>query len=309
MNETVFSLIGNTRLVKLNKIPGPENRERNNIILGKMEGDNPSGSVKDRAALGMILGAESRGEIRPGDTLIEATSGNTGISLAMMAAVKGYNLKLVMPESMGAERKHAMEAYGAEVILVPSTSTSAARDHADELVRQGHGVMLDQFSNDDNWKMHYNTTGPEIWSDTKGKVTHFVSAMGTKGTITGVSRFLKERDTNIKMIGVQPDEESERIYGIARWQPGYEPSIGQHAMIDQIFDANWEDAKVYARRLAQREGIFCGFSAAAACWAALEVAKTVENAVIVFVVCDRGDRYLSTGIYGRKLGATRPKQH
>ena len=298
MKKSIDKLVGNTDLVQIRRVAGKENFQRNNEIWGKMEGDNPSGSVKDRAALGMIMGAERRGDIKPGDTLIEPTSGNTGIALAMMAAARGYKIKLVMAKQLSIERKQTMEAYGAEVILVDGSSTTDAIDLARKMVTNGEGFMLDQFSNDDNWKMHYYTTGPEIWKDTNGRVTHFVSAMGTMGTITGVSRFLKEKNPDIQIIGVQPDDASERIHGITRWPPGYEPAIGRNALIDRVIDVGWEDARSMAIRMAKFDGIFCGFSAAAACVGALRTAENLENAVIVFIVCDRGDRYLSMDIFG-----------
>ena len=290
---TIESSIGNTALVKLQRISAG----KNNLILGKLEGDNPAGSVKDRAALSMIARAEDRGTIKPGDTLIEATSGNTGIALAMVAAMRGYRMVLIMPDNLSVERRQAMTAYGAELILVTQKQgMEGARDLADEMQAKGEGVVLDQFSNDDNWAAHYDTTGPEIWQDTDGEVTHFVSAMGTTGTITGVSRYLKEQNEAVVIIGAQPEEGSQ-IPGIRKWPIEYLPKIYQHAIVDQTELVSQTDAEDMARRLAAEEGIFCGISAAGACCVALRIAEQVENATIVFIVCDRGDRYLSTGVF------------
>jgi cysteine synthase B len=266
-------------------------------VLGKLEGNNPAGSVKDRAALSMIARAEARGDIRPGDTLIEPTSGNTGIALAMVAAIRGYRMILIMPDNLSLERRQAMKAYGAELILVSrEQGMEGARDLAAQMQVEGRGKVLDQFSNDDNWAAHYEGTGPEIWRDTDGAVTHFVSAMGTTGTITGVSRYLKERNPAISIVGVQPAEGSS-IAGIRKWPEEYLPSIYRHAQVDRIEVVTQADAEEMARRLAAEEGIFCGISAAGACCVALRVAQTVSNACIVFIVCDRGDRYLSTGVF------------
>lgn len=294
---TIEATIGGTPLVRLQRLPGDQNAQRNNLILGKMEGNNPAGSVKDRAALSMIACAEARGDIKPGDTLIEATSGNTGIALAMVAAMRGYRMVLIMPDNLSIERRQSMKAYGAELILVTQEQgMEGARDLADEMQANGEGLVLDQFSNDDNWKAHYETTGPEIWTDTDGQVTHFVSAMGTTGTITGVSRYLKEKNDAVRIIGAQPEEGSS-IPGIRKWPVEYLPRIYQHAMVDQTELVSQGDAEDMARRLAAEEGIFCGISAAGACCVALRIAEQVENARIVFVVCDRGDRYLSTGVF------------
>ena len=294
---TLEDTIGKTPLVRLVRIPGPENAQRQNIILAKLEGNNPAGSVKDRAAIYMIQKAEERGHIQPGDTLIEATSGNTGIALAMAAAIRGYKMVLIMPEDLSLERAQTMKAFGADLILTPkSGGMEYARDLAEQMQREGRGCILDQFSNPDNPRVHFETTGPEIWADTQGQITHFVSAMGTTGTITGTSRYLKARQPHIKIIGAQP-EEGSRIPGIRKWPPAYLPKIYDPSGIDEIRSINQGQAEQMARRMAREEGIFCGVSAAGACWVALQVAQTVENATIVFVVCDRGDRYLSTGIF------------
>ena len=294
---TIEQSIGRTPLVRLQRLPGEANQRRGNVVLGKLEGDNPAGSVKDRPAIAMIARAEARGEIRPGDTLIEATSGNTGIALAMAAAIRGYRMVLIMPENLSVERRQVMKAFGAEVILVTrEQGMEYARDLADRMQAEGRGRVLDQFSNDDNWAAHYETTGPEIWEDTRGQVTHFVSAMGTTGTITGVSRYLKEKSDGIRIVGAQPDEGSS-IPGIRKWPQEYLPRIYRHAIVDRIEYVSQSDAETMARRLAAEEGIFCGVSAAGACCIALRIAEQVENATIVFVVCDRGDRYLSTGIF------------
>ena len=302
MNEpirypTIEDTIGRTPLVRLQRLPGAANERRGNVILGKLEGNNPAGSVKDRPAIAMIARAEARGEIRPGDTLIEATSGNTGIALAMAAAIRGYRMVLVMPENQSIERRQAMKAYGAELVLVSKEEgMEGARDLADRMQAEGKGRVLDQFSNDDNWNAHYETTGPEIWNDTHGRVTHFVSAMGTTGTITGVSRYLKEKNPAVTIVGAQPSEGSS-IPGIRKWPAEYLPKIYRHALVDRLEYVSQADAEAMARRLAAEEGIFCGISAAGACCIALRVAEEVENATIVFVVCDRGDRYLSTGVF------------
>jgi cysteine synthase B len=295
--KTVDSTIGNTPLVQLARLPGDTIRARNNVILGKLEGSNPAGSVKDRAALSMILGAERRGRIQPGDVLIEATSGNTGIALAMVAALRGYRMVLVMPEDVSVERRRSMTAYGAELVLTPARGgMESARDVAGEMEREGRGTILDQFSNPDNPLAHYEGTGPEIWSETHGRVTHFVSAMGTTGTIMGVSRFLKEQNPAVQTIGVQP-EEGARIPGIRKWPDDYLPKFFEPQRIDRTETIGQAAAEMTARRLAAIEGIFCGISAAGACAVALRIAQEVENATIVFIVCDRGDRYLSTGAF------------
>ena len=294
---TIEQTIGRTPLVKLQRIPGDACERRGNVVLGKLEGNNPAGSGKDRPALAMIARAEARGEIRPGDTLIEATSGNTGIGLAMAAALRGYRMILIMPDNMTLERRQSMKAYGAELVLVSrEQGMEGARDLADQMQREGRGRVLDHFSHDDNWIAHYETTGPEIWDDTRGQVTHFVSAMGTTGTITGVSRYLKERNPAVCIVGAQPTEGSS-IPGIRKWPEAYMPKIFRHARVDRIESVAQADAEQMARRLAAEEGIFCGISAAGACWIALRLAEEVENSTIVFVVCDRGDRYLSTGVF------------
>ena len=294
---TIEQTIGRTPLARLQRIGADINGRRNNVILGKLEGNNPAGSVKDRPALAMIARAEARGEIRPGDTLIEATSGNTGIALAMAAAIKGYRMILVMPENQSVERRQAMKAYGAELVLVTrEQGMEYARDLADRMQAEGQGKVLDQFANDDNWAAHYESTGPEIWQDTAGQVTHFVSAMGTTGTITGVSRYLKEQSPSVCIVGAQPSEGSS-IPGIRKWPQEYLPRIYQHAIVDRVEYVSQADAEDMARRLAAEEGIFCGISAAGACCIALRLSREVENATIVFVVCDRGDRYLSTGVF------------
>ena len=294
---TVDQTIGRTPLVRLQRIDAEDNARRGNVILGKLEGNNPAGSVKDRPALAMIARAEARGDIRPGDTLIEATSGNTGIALAMAAAIRGYRMVLIMPDNLSLERRQAMKAYGAELILVTrAEGMEGARDQADRMQAEGKGRVLDQFANDDNWAAHYESTGPEIWQDTAGQVTHFVSAMGTTGTITGVSRYLKERNPQVAIVGAQPTDGSS-IPGIRKWPQAYLPKIYSHAIVDRIEEVTQADAEEMARRLAAEEGIFGGISAAGACCIALRIAREVENATIVFVVCDRGDRYLSTGVF------------
>ena len=294
---TIEQFIGNTPLVALQRINAQENAARGNVILGKLEGNNPAGSVKDRAALSMILQAEARGEIRPGDTLIEATSGNTGIALAMVAAIRGYRMLLIMPEDLSIERAQSMRAYGAELILTPrSGGMEYARDLALQMQADGKGRVLDQFGNHDNPLMHYQTTGPEIWRDTAGRVTHFVSAMGTTGTITGVGRYLKEQNPEVRIIGAQPAEGS-RIPGIRKWPEEYMPGIYDASLVDEQISVTQADAEDMCRQLAREEGIFAGISAAGALWVAQQVAATVRDATIVFVVCDRGDRYLSTGVF------------
>ena len=294
---TIEDASGKTPLVALQRIAAVGNAERGNVILGKLEGNNPAGSVKDRPALAMIRGAEERGEIKPGDTLIEATSGNTGIALAMAAAIKGYRMVLVMPEDLSVERAQTMKAFGAELILTPkSAGMEYCRDLAEKMQQDGKGKVLDQFANPDNPRVHYETTGPEIWSDTSGSVTHFVSAMGTTGTITGVSRYLKEKNPAIRIIGAQPSEGS-RIPGIRKWPQAYLPKIYDPSFVDELVLVSQLDAEDMCRRMAREEGIFAGISAAGACWVAQEIAKTVNDAVIVFIVCDRGDRYLSTGVF------------
>ena len=295
--KTLEDTIGNTPLVQLMHLPGADARARNNIILGKMEGDNPAGSVKDRAALSMLKRAEERGTIKPGDTLLEATSGNTGIALAMVAALRGYKMLLLMPENLSIERRQSMAAYGAQILLTPKTGgMEYARDLAEQMQKEGKGVILDQFANPDNSRAHYEGTGPEIWRDTDGRVTHFISAMGTTGTIMGVSRYLKEQNPAIRIIGAQPDEGSQ-IPGIRKWPEAYLPKIFDKTRVDQVESVSQGAAESMARRMAAEEGIFCGISAAGACEIALRVSQTVENATIVFIVCDRGDRYLSTGVF------------
>jgi cysteine synthase B len=299
-HPSIDQTIGNTPLVRLQRIPGADNERRGNVILGKLEGNNPGGSVKDRPALSMIRRAEERGEIRPGDRLIEATSGNTGIALAMIAAMKGYRMTLVMPDNLSAERRVSMTAYGAELILTPASKGGMeyARDLAMEMQARGEGKVLDQFANSDNPRVHFETTGPEIWRDTNGAVTHFVSAMGTTGTIMGVSRYLKERDPKVEIVGAQPAEGSQ-IPGIRKWPEAYLPKIYDAQRVDRIEYVTQADAEAMARRMAREEGIFCGVSAAGALTIALRVAAESRNATIVFIVCDRGDRYLSTGVFNR----------
>jgi S-sulfo-L-cysteine synthase (O-acetyl-L-serine-dependent) len=295
--KTLEDAIGRTPLVKLQRLPGADNERRGNVILGKLEGNNPAGSVKDRPAISMIRRAEERGQIKPGDTLIEATSGNTGIALAMAAAIRGYRMLLIMPEDLSIERAQTMKAFGAELILTPKAGgMEYARDLAEQMQREGKGVVLDQFANADNPRIHYETTGPELWEDTEGRITHFVSAMGTTGTITGVSRYLKEKNPAVRIIGAQPSEGS-RIPGIRKWPQEYLPKIYDPSAVDEMVYVSQADAEDMARRLAREEGLFAGISAAGACWVALQVAQQVENATIVFVVCDRGDRYLSTGVF------------
>ena len=295
--QTIEDAIGKTPLVALQRIQSNENQSRNTVVLGKLEGNNPAGSVKDRPALSMIQRAQERGDIQPGDTLIEATSGNTGIALAMAAAIKGYHMVLIMPEDLSIERAQTMKAFGAELILTPkSGGMEYARDLAEQMQREGKGRVLDQFGNPDNPRVHYETTGPEIWEQTAGRITHFVSAMGTTGTITGVSRFLKEKNPAIRIIGAQPAEGS-RIPGIRKWPQEYLPKIYDPSNVDELVYVSQAAAEDMCRRLAREEGIFGGISAAGACWVAQEIAKRERDAVIVFIVCDRGDRYLSTGVF------------
>jgi len=284
--------VGNTPLVKLNTLA----KDSQATLLAKLEGNNPAGSVKDRPAFNMIYQAEQRGQIKPGDTLIEATSGNTGIALAMVAAMRGYQMTLLMPANSTQERKDAMTAYGATLIEV-ADGMEAARDMALQMQADGQGIVLDQFNNTDNKHAHYLTTGPELWQQTEGKITHFVSSMGTTGTIMGVSQYLKEQNPAIQIIGLQPDEQSS-IAGIRRWPAEYLPGIFDASLVDTIMDVNQTNAERYMRKLAREEGIFCGVSSGGAAWAAHQIAKNTPNAVIVFIVCDRGDRYLSTGLFG-----------
>jgi S-sulfo-L-cysteine synthase (O-acetyl-L-serine-dependent) len=293
MYKTIEDTVGNTPLVALQRLPG----STTNVLLAKLEGDNPAGSVKDRPALSMVVEAEKRGDIKPGDTLIEATSGNTGIALAMAAAMRGYRMVLVMPEHLSAERRQTMRAFGAEIILTPKAGgMETARDIAEKMRAEGQGIILDQFANPDNPLSHYRGTGPEIWRDTQGKITHFVSSMGTTGTIMGVSKFLKEKNPKISIIGCQPDEGSQ-IPGIRKWPPAYLPKIYDASRVDRIEYVSQADAEDMARRLAREEGIFVGISSGGACAVALRVSETVRDATIVFIACDRGDRYLTTGVF------------
>jgi cysteine synthase B len=294
MYPTLESTIGNTPLVRLQRMAG----DTTNVVLAKLEGNNPAGSVKDRPAYSMISEAEKRGDIKPGDTLIEATSGNTGIALAMVAAMKGYRMILIMPDNLSLERRQSMTAFGAELILVTKAQgMEGARDLAETMRREGRGVILDQFANPDNPLAHYRTTGPELWRDTQGAITHFVSAMGTTGTIMGVSRFLKEKNPAIAIVGAQPAEGAS-IPGIRKWPEAYLPRIFDPSRVDRIEPVTQPEAEQTMRRLAREEGIFGGVSSGGACAVALRIAREVRNATIVFVVCDRGDRYLSTGVYG-----------
>jgi len=294
---TLEACVGNTPLVRLQRLPGDENARRNNLVLAKLEGNNPAGSVKDRPALSMIRRAEERGEIKPGDTLIEATSGNTGIALAMVAAMRGYRMILVMPENQSVERRQSMKAYGAELVLTPKAAgMEGARDEAERLVRTGRGTRLDQFSNPDNPRAHYEGTGPEIRRDTAGRITHFVSSMGTTGTIMGCSRYLKEMNPAIQIVGCQPAEGAQ-IPGIRKWPPEYLPKICDFSRVDRLESVGQQEAEQMTRRLATEEGIFCGISSGGSLAVALRIAATLENAVIVSIVCDRGDRYLSTGVF------------
>lgn len=294
---TIEDTIGRTPLVRLQRLPGADNARRGNILLGKLEGNNPAGSVKDRPALSMIRRAEARGQIKPGDTLIEATSGNTGIALAMAACLRGYRMLLVMPEHLSIERRQTMRAYGAEIVLTPKGGgMEFARDVAERMQEEGKGLILDQFANPDNPLAHYETTGPEIWQDTQGTITHFVSSMGTTGTIVGVSRYLKEQNPAIQIIGAQPEDGSQ-IPGIRKWPEAYLPRIYDGSTVDRVDYVSQADAEDMARRMAAEEGIFCGISAAGALCIALRLAERVKQSTIVFIVCDRGDRYLSTGIF------------
>ncbi|MDR1350275.1 MAG: cysteine synthase CysM [Zoogloeaceae bacterium] len=289
--------VGNTPLIELQRLPGEENRRRNNAILVKLEGNNPAGSVKDRPALSMISGAEARGDIKPGDTLIEATSGNTGIALAMAATMRGYRMILVMPENQSLERRQTMRAYGAELVLTPKNGgMEVARDMANKMRDAGEGIILDQFANPDNPEAHFSGTGPEIWRDTAGSVTHFVSAMGTTGTIIGTSRFLKSQNTAIRVIGCQPDGDSQ-IPGIRKWSDAYLPKIYDKQWVDQLEFISQAEAEDMTRRLAKEEGVFAGISSGGALVVTLRLARQLENAVIVTIICDRGDRYLSLGVF------------
>lgn len=293
--RTLSDIVGNTPLVRLQRLVEPDS---NNSILVKLEGNNPAGSVKDRPALNMIAQAEERGQIKPGDLLIEATSGNTGIALAMVAATRGYRMRLIMPENMSEERRRLMSTFGAEIVLVSKEQgMEFARDLAMEMEANGQGTVLDQFSNPDNPAAHYRHTGPEIWRDTEGTVTHFVSSMGTTGTIMGTGRYLKEQNAAVQIVGVQPDDESS-IPGIRRWSVEYLPKIYQAERVDRIIDVSQHEAEVFAKRMAREEGIFCGISSGGAIAAALRLSREVQDATIVSIVCDRGDRYLSTGVFG-----------
>ena len=295
--RTLEDCVGNTPLVRLQRLPGAENARRNNLILAKLEGNNPAGSVKDRPALSMIRKAEERGRIKPGDMLIEATSGNTGIALAMAAAMRGYGMILIMPENQSVERCQTMRAFGAELILTPKAGgMEAARDLADRMMAEGKGIVLDQFANPDNPLAHYEGTAPEIWRDTGGRITHFVSSMGTTGTIMGCSRYFKEQNPAIRIVGCQPEEGSQ-IPGIRKWPEAYLPKIYDGSRVDQIEYVGQGQAEEMARRLAREEGIFAGISSGGGMVVALRIAEQVENAVIVSIVCDRGDRYLSTGVF------------
>jgi cysteine synthase B len=293
MIKTIEECIGDTPLVPLRRLPG----NTSNKIYAKLEGNNPAGSVKDRPALSMVKRAEARGDIKPGDTLIEATSGNTGIGLALAASLRGYRLVLIMPEHLSVERRQTMRALGAEILLTPQAGgMEAARDLAEKMREAGEGVILDQFNNPDNPLAHYETTGPEIWRDTGGQITHFVATMGTTGTIMGVARYLKEQNPAIQIVGVYPAE-GANVPGIRKWPEAYLPKIFDRRLVDQIIEVSQPDAEDTMRRLAREEGIFAGVSSGGGCWAALQVSKAVQNAVIVHVACDRGDRYLSTGVY------------
>jgi cysteine synthase B len=297
MNRTIESFIGETPLARLQRLPGEENRRSGNVILAKLEGNNPAGSVKDRPAMSMIRRAEERGTIKRGDVLIEPTSGNTGIALAMAAAIRGFRMILIMPEHLSVERRQTMRAFGAEIMLTPQKGgMEAARDLAEKMVREGKGIMLDQFANPDNPLSHYEGTGPEIWRDTEGRITHFVSSMGTTGTIMGCSRFFKEKNPKIQVVGCQP-EEGAQIPGIRKWPEAYLPKIYDKARVDRLEFVSQADAEEMARRLASEEGIFAGISSGGAVAVALRVSRELKNAVIVTIVCDRGDRYLSTGVF------------
>jgi len=293
MYKTIEDFVGGTPLVRLKRLPG----DTSNIVLAKLEGNNPAGSVKDRPALSMIVRAEERGTIKPGDTLIEATSGNTGIALAMAAAIRGYRMVLIMPEHLSIERRQTMRAFGAEIILTPqSGGMEAARDVAERMRDEGRGIILDQFSNPDNPRAHYETTGPEIWNETQGQITHFVATLGTTGTIMGVSRYLKERNPAIQVIGVHPADGAQ-VPGIRKWPEAYLPKIYEASRVDRILEVSQADAEDMARRLAAEEGIFAGISSGGGLWAALRISAETRDAVIVHIVCDRGDRYLSTGVF------------
>ena len=293
MDHTLEKFVGNTPLVRLQRIPG----KSSNVLMAKLEGNNPAGSVKDRPALSMVLGAERRGEIKPGDTLIEATSGNTGIALAMVAAMRGYRMVLVMPEHLSIERRQTMAAFGARFVLTAEKGgMEVARDTAERMRDAGEGVILDQFANPDNPLAHYTGTGPEIWRDTQGKVTHFVATMGTTGTIMGCSRFLKEKNPAIQVIGVQP-KEGAQVPGIRKWPEAYLPKIFERAHIDRVIEVNQDESEEMTRRMAREEGIFAGISSGGGLAAAMKVSAEVKDAVIVHIVCDRGDRYLSTGVF------------
>jgi cysteine synthase B len=297
VKRTLEDFIGNTPLVRLQRLPGEENRRAGNVILAKLEGNNPAGSVKDRPAMSMIRRAEERGTIKKGDVLIEPTSGNTGIGLAMAAAIRGFRMVLIMPEHLSIERRQTMRAFGAEIVLTPEKGgMEAARDLAEKMVRERKGIMLDQFANPDNPLAHYETTGPEIWRDTEGKITHFVSSMGTTGTIMGCSRFFKEKNPKIQIVGCQPEEGSQ-IPGIRKWPEAYLPKIYDKARVDRLEYVSQADAEDMARRLAREEGIFAGISSGGAVAVALRISKELKNAVIVTIICDRGDRYLSTGVF------------
>jgi len=297
VKRTIEHFIGDTPLARLQRLPGEENRRNGNVILAKLEGNNPAGSVKDRPAMSMIRRAEERGTIKRGDVLIEPTSGNTGIALAMAAAIRGFRMILVMPEHLSVERRQTMRAFGAEIILTPQKGgMEAARDLAEKMVREGKGIMLDQFANQDNPLSHYEGTGPEIWRDTEGRITHFVSSMGTTGTIMGCSRFFKEKNPKVQVVGCQPEEGSQ-IPGIRKWPEAYLPKIYDKARVDRLEYVSQADAENMARRLAREEGIFAGISSGGAVAVALRISKELKNAVIVTIICDRGDRYLSTGVF------------
>ncbi|TMH29677.1 MAG: cysteine synthase CysM [Betaproteobacteria bacterium] len=297
MKRTLEDFIGNTPLVRLQRLPGPEIARHKNVILAKLEGNNPAGSVKDRPAIAMIRHAERSGRIKPGDTLIEPTSGNTGIALAMAAATRGYRMVLIMPEHLSAERRQTMRAYGAEIVLTPQKGgMEAARDLAEKMVREGAGTMLDQFANPANPQVHYDTTGPEIWRDTDARITHFVSSMGTTGTIMGCSRYFKEKNPKIEIIGCQPQEGSQ-IPGIRKWPVAYLPKIYDPKRVDRLEYVSQGEAEEMTRRLAREEGIFAGISSGGAMHVALRIARELKNALIVTIVCDRGDRYLTTGVF------------
>jgi cysteine synthase B len=297
MKRTLEDFVGNTPLVRLQRLPGADNVRNKNTILAKLEGNNPAGSVKDRPAISMVRQAEKRGEIKPGDTLIEPTSGNTGIALAMAAATRGYRMVLIMPEHLSAERRQTMRAFGAQIILTPQKGgMEGARDLAEKMVREGKGTMLDQFANPDNPLAHYESTAPEIWRDTDGTITHFVSSMGTTGTIMGCSRFFKEKRPQIQIIGCQPEEGSQ-IPGIRKWPEAYLPRIYERSRVDRVENVSQAEAEEMTRRLAREDGIFAGISSGGAVHVALQIAKELKDAVIVTIICDRGDRYLSTGVF------------